>query len=107
MKVEPTGVVFDGVCSIQSEKCTATNRAAITAVFGDPTRIQINTCGACLEEQVRAGEWEIRGARVRQRADVAVFSRDMKLQLVVEVKKASFREEGSKDHAIRIHRNLI
>jgi hypothetical protein len=35
----------------------------LTAVWTSPARLQINVCRPCLEEQVRAGEWEIKGAR--------------------------------------------
>jgi hypothetical protein len=67
-RVEPTGVFFSGSCWIQTERCTAREWGALTAVWGPPGETQINVCGACLEEKVRAGEWEIRGARLRQPA---------------------------------------
>jgi len=107
MKAEPTGIVFDGICSIQTEKCVAKEVAPITAVWQYPSRIQINVCRPCLEEQVRSGEWEIEGAKVEKRADCAVFSPDRKLQLVVEVKKAPAQKRELKEWAIRIRRNLL
>ena len=65
-KVEPSGVVLHGVCDIQTDRCTAKATGAITAVWGSPGRTQINVCRACLEEQMRRGEWKVEGARVRQ-----------------------------------------
>ncbi len=38
MKVEPSGVIFSGVCQIQTEKCVAT---PITAVWAPPRRTQV------------------------------------------------------------------
>lgn len=64
--IEPSGVIFTGVCSVQTERCTAIEVAPVTAVWGPPGRTQINVCGACLEEMMRRGEWEVEGARVRQ-----------------------------------------
>jgi hypothetical protein len=65
-KIEPSGVVMHGVCSIQTKHCTAKEGGAITAVWGPPGRTQINVCRACLEEKIRLGEWEVEGARLRQ-----------------------------------------
>lgn len=64
-KVEPSGVVFVDVCSVQTAKCTAIDGGPVTAVWGPPGQTQINVCGACIDEMMRAGEWEIEGARVR------------------------------------------
>jgi hypothetical protein len=36
MKVEPTGVVFIAVCSVQTPECTATTPGPVTAVWGTP-----------------------------------------------------------------------
>jgi hypothetical protein len=107
MRIEPSGVVFVGICSIQTDRCVAREPAPITAVWTSPARVQVNVCRPCLEEQVRAGEWEIRGARVKSRADVAVYSPDKKLRLVVEVKRAPVTETQLRDWAVRIHRNLL
>jgi hypothetical protein len=107
MKIEPTGIVLVDVCNVQTEKCTAKQPAAITAVWTLPGRLQVNVCVSCLEEQVRAGEWEIQGARIRRRVDVAVYSPDKKLQLVVEVKKKPKAKKSLRKWAAQIHRNLI
>lgn len=107
MKIEPSGVIFTGICDIQTDRCLAKQSAPITAVWATPGRLQINVCRPCLEEQIRAGEWEIPGSRIPQRADVAVYSPDRKLQLVVEVKKSSQAKSPSVDLARQIHRNLL
>jgi hypothetical protein len=107
MKIEPTGIVLTEVCSVQTARCVAKKPVPITAVWTLPGRIQINVCRPCLEEQVRSGEWEIQGAKIKRRADVAVYSPDKKLQLVVEVKKKPETTESLKKWATRLHRNLI
>ncbi len=66
MKVEPSGVVMFGSCSVQTDKCVAREPAPITAVWSQPGRQQIDVCGACLEEQMRTDAWTVEGARVRQ-----------------------------------------
>lgn len=106
IKVEPTGVLFVGVCDIQTEKCTARTAAPVTAVWPLPAREQINVCRSCLDEMVRRGEWQVEGARLRRRADVAVFDHAGNLQLVVEAKQAKPGEDTSK-RAIQIRRNLL
>lgn len=63
-KVEPSGVVMKGVCSIQTPRCTAKIEGPITAVWGEPGQTQINVCRMCLEEKIRLGEWEVEGARL-------------------------------------------
>lgn len=73
INIEPTGVLFKGVCDIQTEKCTARTIAPLTAVWSPPGRVQMNICGACLEEMVRRGEWQVKGARVR-RPEAAVLA---------------------------------
>jgi len=85
----------------------AKQTAPITAVWTPPGRVQVNVCRPCLEEQVRAGQWEIEGAKVEGRADIAVYSRDNRLALVVEVKKTPGRPVELADWAKRIHRNLL
>src|SRR6185312_1790773 len=107
MKVEPTGVIFSDICSIQTDMCVARQPASITSVWTLPGRVQVNVCRPCLEEQVRSGEWEIEGAKVKKRADVAVYSPDKKLQLIVEVKKKPQRQIEFREWAQRIHRNLL
>jgi len=66
-EVEPTGVVMTGECSIKTEVCIAKKHGPITAVWAPPGRIQVNVCGACLDEKIRRGEWEVEGARARPR----------------------------------------
>lgn len=63
MKVEPSGVVMIGECNVQTERCVARKPAPITAVWTVPGRSQINVCSACLDEQIRIGEWIVEGAR--------------------------------------------
>ena len=58
MKVEPSGVVMMGICSMQTPKCKAKEGGPITAVWGVPGRRQIDVCGACLAELISRGEWE-------------------------------------------------
>lgn len=106
MNIEPSGVLIVGLCSIQSEKCTARVAAPITAVWALPARRQINVCSPCLDEMVRNGEWQIEGARLKRRADVAVFDRSGNLQLVVEAKYLN-QHENTPNRAIQIRRNLI
>jgi hypothetical protein len=60
--IEPSGVIFSDACTIQTDRCTAREKAAVTAVWGPPGRTQINVCGSCLQEKVRIGEWKIGGA---------------------------------------------
>ena len=59
IKIEPTGVVMIGVCSVKTTKCGArTTPEPITAVYQLPEQVQINVCGACLAEKVSSGDWE-------------------------------------------------
>jgi hypothetical protein len=60
-----------------------------------------------LGEQVRRGEWEIAGARIVRRADVAVYAPSRKLLLVAEVKKSAEVKPPLREAARRIHRNLL
>ena len=64
-RVEPSGVVMRGVCSVQTERCVARAGGALTAVWGPPGRTQINACRACIDEKLRRGEWQIAGVRPR------------------------------------------
>jgi len=63
MKVEPTGTVMMGECSIKTARCVARKPAPITAVWVVPGGQQIDVCSACLDEQLRTGVWTIEGAR--------------------------------------------
>ncbi len=102
-KIEPTGVFFAAACDIETEKCRARPFGPVTAVWSPPGRTQVNVCGACLEEMVRQGEWEIqRGSR---RADFAIYDRTGKLQLVVEL-KSTRSGEHSPERAVEIRKNL-
>jgi hypothetical protein len=108
MKIEPSGVVLIDVCGIQTSRCVAQKPSPVTAIWTSPGRTQINVCRPCLEEQIRAGEWEIQGARVEQRVDVAVYSTEQQLQLVVEVKKPPTDTTVSpKQWAAQIRKNLF
>lgn len=69
MKIEPSGVVMMGHCTVQTEGCTAKELSAITAVWATPGRKQIDVCRECLEEMIRRGDWEVAGARVQNRPD--------------------------------------
>lgn len=89
MQVMPTGIVFYGICKVQTLKCVATEGAPITAVWVPPGRTQVNVCKPCLDEQIRQGKWVVKGASVRgmkPHADIAVYSPDKTLQLIVEIK---------------------
>ena len=68
MKVEPSGVVMIGTCTIQTKSCSAKKAAAITAVWSAPGRTQVNVCRECLEEKISCGEWDVEGAKIRQSA---------------------------------------
>ena len=106
MNIEPSGVLTVGVCEVQTEKCSAKVPAPITAVWALPARRQINVCSPCLDEMIRSGEWQIEGARLRRRADVAVFDKSGNLQLVVEAKYIR-PEEDTLNRAVQIRRNLL
>lgn len=107
MKIEPSGVIFVDVCHIQTDKCVAKQPAPVTAVWGTPGRLQINVCRPCLEEQVRTGEWEIQGSRIKSRADVVVYSPNRKRQLVVEVQSNPSYKKPAVEWAKQIRRNLL
>lgn len=108
MRIEPSGVVMIGECEIQTPFCTALEPAPITAVWGSPSRRQINVCRRCLEEMVRLGEWENPGARISRVFDLAVYDAIGNLQLIVEIKKRPYEVATDlKDWATRIHRNLL
>lgn len=107
MRIEPSGVIFVGICDIQTDRCMAKQPAALSAVWTTPARRQVNVCSPCLEEKVRLGEWEIQGARIHRRADVAAYSPDRKLQLVVEVASNTVEPASARNQALKIHRNLL
>jgi hypothetical protein len=106
MKIEPSGVILVGICEIQTPVCQALLPAPVTAVWAPPGRRQVNVCRACLEEQVRDGEWEIPGAHVRRRFDVVAYDAKDKPQLIVEVKpQPPFDAREALAWAVQIHRN--
>lgn len=107
MKVQPTGVIFVAECEIQSDRCTARDPSPITAVWTSPGREQVNVCRACFEEMVRGGEWEVAGARVSARADLALVSPSGAPLLIVEVKRKPNLVRDPRAWASRIHRNLL
>jgi hypothetical protein len=107
MRVEPSGVVFVGICDVQTDRCVARQPSPVTAVWETPGRMQVNVCRPCIEEKVRLGEWEIQGAKITKEVDVAVYSPGRHLQLVVEVKRASGSRKPSVKWATQIHRNLL
>jgi hypothetical protein len=107
MRVEPTGIILVDTCNVQTEKCVAKRPAPITAVWTAPGRTQVNVCQPCLEEQIRSGQWEIQGARIRRRADVVVYSPDKRLQLVVEVKRKPRAAHNLRKWATNVRRNLL
>ncbi len=108
MNVEPSGVILVDVCHVQTENCVAKKTAPVTAVWTAPGRTQVNVCRPCLEEKIRAGEWKIEGARIKQRVDVAVYSKEKQLQLVVEVKKnPNEMNVEPQNWATKIRKNLF
>lgn len=107
MKVEPTGIIFVAECEIQSDRCTARTPSPITAVWTAPKREQVNVCRACFEEMVRAGEWEVAGARVQPRADLALLSSGGSPLLIVEVRRRPGVVRNPRAWANRIRRNLL
>ena len=57
---------------------------------------------------VRRGEWEIQGAKIPRRYDIAVYDKAERLQLVVEVKKHPYEVATSLEKwATRIRRNQV
>jgi hypothetical protein len=106
-KVEPTGVILSDICEIKSDKCIARNeRGPITAVWSLPGRTQINVCQPCMDEMVRRGDWEVEGARIKQRADIAIFDNEGRVKLVAEVKYTSTTKDTAK-RAAQIRKNLL
>jgi len=84
MKIEPSGVIFTGICQIRTPVCRARQPAPLTAVWGTP-RVQIDVCTPCLNEMIRRGEWQVPGARVSKRYDTVVYSPPGRLSVIVQV----------------------
>lgn len=107
MQVMPTGIIFYGICNVRTSKCVAGSGAPVTAVWTPPGRIQVNVCKPCLDENIRQGEWIVKGARVRGMkqgfADIAVYSPDNELQMIAEIRN---RLGASPEWAKKIFRSL-
>lgn len=56
-KVDPSGVIFTGLCDLETRVCTARTAGPITQVWAPPGQTPVNVCQACLEEKARLGEW--------------------------------------------------
>jgi hypothetical protein len=79
-KIEPSGVIFTGLCDIQTARCVAREIPnPVTAVWSLPGRRQINVCRPCLDEMILKGEWIVEGARLRQ-TEVAAFDGERELE---------------------------
>lgn len=107
MIVSPSGVIFRGQCEIQSAECTARESGALTAVWTAEPREQVSVCRACVEAMIRAGEWEVSGARVRQGVDIVLRAPDGQALLLVEVKRIPSVTYDEDRWAQRVHRNLV
>jgi hypothetical protein len=68
MKIEPTGILFEAICDIQTEQCTARSAAPVTAVWSPPGP-DTGECLSCLYEMVRRDEWQVEGARLVRHID--------------------------------------
>jgi hypothetical protein len=107
IKIEPSGVILKDTCEIKTSKCIARETPrAVTAVWSPPGRTQINVCQPCINEMIRAGQWEIQGARIPQRADIAVLDHTGKIKLITEVQYAPNAKSHAKQ-AAQIRRNLL
>jgi len=108
MKIDPSGIVFIGECEIQTPFCTALEPAPVMAIWGVPVRRRFDACGPCLEEMIRRGEWEIQGAQIPRKYDLAVYGKDERFQLVVELKDHPYKREADMEAwATRIRRNMV
>lgn len=107
MYVEPSGIVVIGTCEVQTERCVALRPAPVAAVRTGP-QSEVVACGACLNEMVRSGEWEIPGARVTPRHDVVAMDAHGRPRLIIHVKPNAPRNAGAAgEWARRIHSNLV
>jgi hypothetical protein len=108
MIIEPSGVIFTGICEVQTERCVARQPAPVSAIWTSPQRLQVDVCGACLPEMVRNGEWEIPGARVSPRHDVVVMDTRGRSRLLIDVNTgAPGTATDAEEWACRIHHNLV
>jgi hypothetical protein len=107
MYIEPSGVIFTGICEIQTPVCRARDPGPLTAVWGSP-RVQIDVCGTCLTEMIRRGEWEIPHTRIPRRYDVAVYSPPGQLSVMVQVQpNAPPDPVEATGWARKVHQNLM
>lgn len=109
MKVDPSGIVTIGECDLRLPGCRALTPAPVMAILVSLGReVAATVCRSCLDEMVRLGEWEIPGAHLKRRFDIAVYDKDERLRLVVDVKNYSYKHEGdSEQWGTRIRRNLV
>ena len=64
-KIETTGFIVMGICSIQTKYCVASETSApLTVVKESPQGIQYNVCARCLQELIMTGEWNMPGAKI-------------------------------------------
>ena len=106
MKIEPSGVFFTGVCQIKTPVCRARQPAPLTAVWGTP-HVQIDVCGACLNEMIRRGEWQKSGARIPKRYDLVVHSPQGRLSVIAQVQTNGPADpEEASAWARMVHLNL-
>jgi hypothetical protein len=109
MRIEPSGIVKIGECDLRLPGCLALTPAPVMAIWMAPGRaVAATVCRSCLSEMVRLGEWENPGAKLSRRFDIAVYDKDERLQLVVEVKDYPDKHEMEIEQwATRIRRNLV
>ena len=109
MKVDPSGIVTIGECDLRLPGCRALTPAPVMAILVSLGReVAATVCRSCLEEMVRLGEWEIPGANLKRRFDIAVYDKGERLRLVVDVKDYLYKHEGNPEQwATRIRRNLV
>ncbi len=109
MKIEPSGVVEIGECDLRLPGCLGLTPAPAMAIWIAPGHeVAATVCRFCLSEMVRLGEWENPGAHLKRRFDIAVYDKDERLRLVVDVKDYSYKHEGDVEQwATRIRRNLV
>lgn len=105
MRIETTGMVLTGTCDVRTELCRARVSAPLTAVR-TPRGKRVHVCRPCLEDMVREGQWEIPGARVAPRHDVAVLDRHGHPRLLIDARSPAASVDAE-EWARRVHRNLV
>ncbi|WP_186104505.1 hypothetical protein [Burkholderia gladioli] len=105
MNVVPTGAIFYAVCDVRSDRCSAPEGGAVTAVMTEAGE-QINVCKTCLDHQVKFRLWQIEGARVpgmKEQLDIAAIDQTGQVVVIVEVKtKSTPNEAWATDTATRL-----